>query len=556
MRHFLLLTLCALYIPLAGAVSAQSIRTASPTVTPVQLSSFEPAPPGVPLDIFYGGLGGGGEIGAYIPPVPTWYFTPGVLTFPGGTDYFSACGYRSSAPAQGTLTLPSGSTRPIVLNEFEDGSLRCFDYRLPFSYGTELGLYTLTLTHPDGNLSHTFGLEYPQCWMGARTDNIAWVMGLEPNQQLTLYFYSYIDRPGGGNFVAQRTARADAEGVLALDIQVARTAPFTRDDVYFVPTGVGRTIIDYEPELTAFQFEELGFVVSTFTPPETYPHNRVFPAVYIDADVRGRSCDGEFDQFAQVYSPQGRTVTLSSQPNGSDSIATLREGAVVEILEYRPLITDGRVFAWKQVRAENGLTGWTHSSDFVRVFADDAPGVRARLLPSYRLQNGAHYPTTQTLYTSDGGVLGQFNAGTEVTLIQRSGNMWQVRLDDGTIGRIAIIDPETLLPAFTTLPWAATAISSAAQPTRSSVVCAGSPPPRLAPGIRARVLPGDPNNIRVQPESGRVIGQIPSGAEFRVLAGPSCGANTRLTWWEVEYNGVVGWTAEGRGSEYWLEPIG
>jgi hypothetical protein len=27
-----------------------------------------------------------------------------------------------------------------------------------------------------------------------------------------------------------------------------------------------------------------------------------------------------------------------------------------------------------------------------------------------------------------------------------------------------------------------------------------------------------------------------------------------LTWYQVEQNGVVGWTAEGRGSTYWLEP--
>jgi hypothetical protein len=27
-----------------------------------------------------------------------------------------------------------------------------------------------------------------------------------------------------------------------------------------------------------------------------------------------------------------------------------------------------------------------------------------------------------------------------------------------------------------------------------------------------------------------------------------------LTWWQVDYNDTVGWTAEGQGNTYWLEP--
>jgi hypothetical protein len=37
------------------------------------------------------------------------------------------------------------------------------------------------------------------------------------------------------------------------------------------------------------------------------------------------------------------------------------------------------------------------------------------------------------------------------------------------------------------------------------------------------------------------------------LAGPVCGEN--LAWWQVDYNGLVGWTAEGQGNEYWLESL-
>ena len=37
--------------------------------------------------------------------------------------------------------------------------------------------------------------------------------------------------------------------------------------------------------------------------------------------------------------------------------------------------------------------------------------------------------------------------------------------------------------------------------------------------------------------------------------GPVCAADGR-NWWQVNYNGIIGWTAEGSGTSYWLEPYG
>jgi len=79
-------------------------------------------------------------------------------------------------------------------------------------------------------------------------------------------------------------------------------------------------------------------------------------------------------------------------------------------------------------------------------------------------------------------------------------------------------------------------------------------PPRLTPGDRARVVPGDPNNMRDQPSTdGSRIGQIPGGAEFLVLDGPTYRDDFR--WWLIMYNDLIGWTVEGQGSDYWLEPV-
>lgn len=85
------------------------------------------------------------------------------------------------------------------------------------------------------------------------------------------------------------------------------------------------------------------------------------------------------------------------------------------------------------------------------------------------------------------------------------------------------------------------------------VQCPGFALSRLTPGGWGRVTPGLPNNLRAQPTAASAwVGSVPGGAAFTVVTGPVCGYNT--AWWQVSYNGVVGWTMEGYGSTYWLAP--
>lgn len=81
--------------------------------------------------------------------------------------------------------------------------------------------------------------------------------------------------------------------------------------------------------------------------------------------------------------------------------------------------------------------------------------------------------------------------------------------------------------------------------------------PRLSVGIQARVVTtGIPNNIRQQAgSSSQLLGEIPPGATFTVVGGPSCSTLDKIVWWRVDYNGISGWTAEGKDQEYWLEPL-
>lgn len=98
--------------------------------------------------------------------------------------------------------------------------------------------------------------------------------------------------------------------------------------------------------------------------------------------------------------------------------------------------------------------------------------------------------------------------------------------------------PPTRVPSLT--PDLGPTMTASATSTPSGC---GTLPSRLTIGKIAAVMPGLPNNLRDTPgTSGTYVGELPAGATFMVLDGPRC-ANS-LAWWQVEYNGTVGWTIE------------
>lgn len=77
---------------------------------------------------------------------------------------------------------------------------------------------------------------------------------------------------------------------------------------------------------------------------------------------------------------------------------------------------------------------------------------------------------------------------------------------------------------------------------------------RLAFETQGRVTPGAPNNLRAQPsQDAALTGQLPGGSVFTVIGGPTCA--DAIVWWQVNFDGLVGWTAEGRAGDYFLEPL-
>ena len=85
--------------------------------------------------------------------------------------------------------------------------------------------------------------------------------------------------------------------------------------------------------------------------------------------------------------------------------------------------------------------------------------------------------------------------------------------------------------------------------------CPGALPPVLVVGRQGQVIPGGgPNNLRAAPAtSGARLGEIPENAIFIVTGGPVCDGG--LVWWQVDYAGQSGWTAESQGDNYFLQPV-
>lgn len=85
--------------------------------------------------------------------------------------------------------------------------------------------------------------------------------------------------------------------------------------------------------------------------------------------------------------------------------------------------------------------------------------------------------------------------------------------------------------------------------------CPNTQPSRLYEGMMARVVPGTAaNNLRESPTINAArIGSIPAGGELLVIAGPVCADG--YAWFNVQYDDLTGWTAEGSTSQYWLEEL-
>jgi hypothetical protein len=137
---------------------------------------------------------------------------------------------------------------------------------------------------------------------------------------------------------------------------------------------------------------------------------------------------------------------------------------------------------------------------------------------------------------------------------------WTVEGQAGEYFTEPLIDsetPTTTPPTPSRTPFSTnTPRVTAPAATQAGVTCPGFMPSRLVVGGQGRVTPGEPNNVRDVPSAGgRLVGQIDGGESFDVLEGPECDPDGRA-WWRVQYGDIAGWTPEGQGNLYFVEPVG
>lgn len=72
-------------------------------------------------------------------------------------------------------------------------------------------------------------------------------------------------------------------------------------------------------------------------------------------------------------------------------------------------------------------------------------------------------------------------------------------------------------------------------------------------GYTGKVTPGLPNRLRAEPSLyGMFLRTIPAGDTFVYTGGPTCADG--MYWWQVNYHGMTGWTAQGTDNR-WIEPV-
>ena len=197
--------------------------------------------------------------------------------------------------------------------------------------------------------------------------------------------------------------------------------------------------------------------------------------------------------------------------------------------------TDGRVAEFNQIIIATARGYDIPLWDYYQAMAS---------LPNQGLGNDGVHPSAPP-----SGINTSFDAATlqygypmrNLTALQVLYALWQQVLYDGDQAPAATAPPAPAVPDV------------GAPGNLDDPACQGVPPARLTVGGQGRVTPGVPNKMRSAPStSAEQTGSIPGGDIFAVVGGPQCADG--YLWWQVNYNGQIGWTASGSGAEYWVEP--
>lgn len=269
--------------------------------------------------------------------------------------------------------------------------------------------------------------------------------------------------------------------------------------------------------------------------------------VYWTEPVAGASCSGLTPRL--TIGGQGRVTpglpnVIRSQPwrgAGSGVVGLIPAGGVFTVLGG-PACGSG--IQWWQVQY-NGVTGWTGEGEGMTYWVEPVgsiPGTCA-LMPHLTVSASGFVPA------GFGVSLLPQPAAYGTPIVEMPGGSWFRVLSSPVCSqgvnwwRVRFNNLEGWIQGDTSVHYLV-----------NPFVCDGFMPSRLIVGTSARVMPGLPNNLRAQPSlTAQILGRILAGGTMAVVGGPQCGDGG--VWWQVAVNGVYGWTMEGRGNQYWVEPL-
>jgi hypothetical protein len=282
----------------------------------------------------------------------------------------------------------------------------------------------------------------------------------------------------------------------------------------------------------------------------------LFPACF--------ACDAFFDGHYIVWNPAADTLSTSKYGPGGAYLELTGEEVRLNRSEDYPLgpevmfgpfnvleYASGAEFSLVYVEPGNTDLGWpAWVADGQAVLLHKSDDTKSSLVFRNGQSQHVEYPGSA-----------RFLAGTPsgwVVALTETGDVYAYEVNNGAlsvlpIGKIPNPD-ESWAVYRPPLGTNATPGFVFSEGRYEATVCPGFLPSRLTIGQPGRVTPGPANNLRAEPSiQSQKIGQIPGSGEFMVVDGPVC--TPGMAWWQVEYNGIIGWTGEGQDDTYWLEPV-
>lgn len=270
-----------------------------------------------------------------------------------------------------------------------------------------------------------------------------------------------------------------------------------------------------------------------------------------------------------LYTTQNMSFPVSNQPGyflPENVVEYYAQGVPIPQADRQGTATEAPVVYFDPDNLDLGWARWILDGNGLVIPASET-SPQGTIVLRDRSEFTVPYDLNDTFLTgTPDGFLTQ-NSAFEVLYYQYAEPDWNVitlealdgpaRVAQATPLGASVTQPFSVVESGAQVPGGEPPLAPQQQSQPVITACPGFMESRLSPGGFGTVTPGSANRLRAQPStSATIIGEIPGSSAFIVLSGPVCDPEGGIAWWEVDYNGLVGWTAEGQGDTYFVQPAG